>query len=158
MGKSINKVILIGNIGKALELKKYPDGTPHVQFPLATNESWKAKGTGEINTRTDWHTIKATGKVAEILAQYVKVGAELYVEGTLRTDKYEKDGEQRYATYVKLEDWKFLGAPNGEKSAPGKPADTAPKAAPAATPPPVAPVAPEGPPDNFVGSAEDTAF
>lgn len=155
MGKSINKVILIGNIGKALELKAFPDGTSHVQFSLATNEKWKDKA-GAEKSRTDWHTIKATGKVAEILAKYTQGGSELYVEGTLRTDKYESKGETRYTTYVRLEDFKLLGSPRSDRST-TKPTDTPPATAPAA-PPPVAPVVPEGPADDFLGGPDDPAF
>jgi single-strand DNA-binding protein len=116
MAKSVNKVILLGNIGKDPEVKFLPSGMAVANFGLATSERFKDKG-GEWQDRTEWHNVVAFGKVAEIIRDYVKKGAKLYVEGSLRTSSWEdKESKQkRYKTEIVVSDVTLLsGRSDGE--------------------------------------------
>ena len=109
MSGSVNKVILIGNLGRDPEVRRTNNGDPVVSFSLATTESWRDKATGERRDRTEWHNVvifnENLGKIAE---QYCKKGAKIYIEGQLQTREYtDKDGNQRKATDVVLT--KFRG-------------------------------------------------
>lgn len=96
----INKVILIGNLGKAPELRAMPSGDAVANTSLATSESWKDKN-GEKQERIEWHNLVFFGKLAEVAGQYLKKGSKIYVEGKIRTDKYQgENGEDRYATKI----------------------------------------------------------
>jgi primosomal replication protein N len=95
MARGINKVILIGNLGADPETRYTPSGTAITSIRIATSESWKDKQTGEAQERTEWHRIDFFGRLAEIAGEYLKKGRQVYVEGRLRTDEYEKDGIQR---------------------------------------------------------------
>jgi single-strand DNA-binding protein len=98
--KSINKVILIGHVGRAPEIRYTQGGAPVANFSLATNESWTSN-TGERQERTEWHRIVAWRKLAEICQEYVQKGSLLYVEGKLQTRNYEdRDGVKRYITEI----------------------------------------------------------
>ena len=97
MSRSYNKVILVGHVGADAEQRSETVAT----FSLATNASWKNKD-GGYDERTDWHRVTAFGKLAEPVLKHVKKGSALLVEGELRTDSYEKDGETRYATFIAL--------------------------------------------------------
>jgi single-strand DNA-binding protein len=101
MAKSVNKVILIGNLGKDPEVKYTPSGVPVAKFSIATNESYKDKG-GEWQEKTEWHNIVAFQRVAEIVGEYVKKGSKLYVEGRLQTSSWEdkQSGEKKYRTEI----------------------------------------------------------
>ena len=101
MAKSVNKVILIGNLGKDPEVKYTPSGVPVAKFSIATNESYKDKG-GEWQERTEWHNIVAWQRLAEIVGEYVKKGSKLYVEGRLQTSSWEdkQSGEKKYRTEI----------------------------------------------------------
>lgn len=98
--RGVNKVILIGNLGQDPEVRHMPNGNAVANVSLATSESWKDKTTGEAKERTEWHRVVFFGKLAEIVAQYLKKGAKIYVEGKLQTRKWEKDGVDRYSTEV----------------------------------------------------------
>jgi len=119
MARGINKVILVGTVGKDPEVRYSQAGSANVTLSLATNESWKDKN-GEKQERTEWHRLKFFGKLAEIAGEYVKKGQQLYVEGSLRTDKYtDKQGIERYTTDIIVNEMQMLGGrPSGERSGP----------------------------------------
>jgi single-strand DNA-binding protein len=116
MAKSVNKVILLGNVGKDPEVNFLPSGSAVAKFGLATSDRFKDKG-GEWQDRTEWHNLVAFGKVAEIIRDYVKKGAKLYVEGSLRTSSWDDktSGQKRYKTEVIVNDISLLsGRGEGE--------------------------------------------
>ena len=101
MSRGVNKVILIGNLGAEPEVRYMQSGDAVANVSLATSESWKDKATGETQERTEWHRVVFFGKVAEIVKQYVHKGSQIYVEGQLRTKKWQdKEGYDRYTTEV----------------------------------------------------------
>src|SRR5579875_977186 len=101
MARGVNTVILIGNLGADPETRYTPYGSPITTSRIATSESWKDKQTGEKQERTEWHRVKFFGKLAEIGGEYLKKGRQVYVDGSLRTDKYtDKDGIERYTTDI----------------------------------------------------------
>src|SRR5512147_2407928 len=99
MAKSLNKVMLIGNLGKDPELKYTPSGVAVATFSMATSEQWKDQD-GNAQERTEWHNIVAWRKLAEIVGEYLKKGKKVYIEGKLQTRNYEKDGVKRYVTEI----------------------------------------------------------
>src|SRR5690554_1250481 len=100
MSRSVNKVTLIGTVGRDPEMRFTPGGSAIANFSMATNESYNDKNTGQRVENTEWHRIVAFGKLAEIIQQYVKKGGKLYIEGKLRTNEWEKDGIKRYSTDI----------------------------------------------------------
>jgi len=110
MAKSVNKVILIGNLGKDPEVKYTPSGVPVAKFSLATNEKYKDKG-GEWQERTEWHNVIAWQRMAEIIGEYVKKGSRVYVEGKLQTSSWEdkQSGEKKYRTEIVAQELVLLG-------------------------------------------------
>ena len=110
MAKSVNKVILVGNLGKDPEVKFTPSGVPVAKFSLATNERFKDKA-GEWQDRTEWHNIVAWQRLAEIVGEYVKKGSKIYIEGRLQTSSWEdkQSGEKKYRTEVVASDLVLLG-------------------------------------------------
>lgn len=101
MSKGVNKVILIGHLGAEPEVRYMQSGDAVANVSLATSESWKDKATGEPQERTEWHRVVFFGKVAEIVKQYLHKGSKIYVEGQLRTKKWQdKEGQDRYTTEV----------------------------------------------------------
>jgi len=119
MGKSVNKVILVGNLGKDPEIKYTQSGIPVAKFSLATNERFKDKS-GEWQDRTEWHNIVAWQRLAEIVGEYVKKGSKVYIEGSLRTSSWEdkQSGEKKYRTEIVAQDLVLLGG-RGEGSGGG---------------------------------------
>ncbi len=113
MARGINKVILVGNLGADPETRYTPSGTAITSIRIATSESWKDKTTGEQQERTEWHRIEFFGRIAEIAGEYLKKGRQVYVEGKLRTDEYEKDGVKRYSTKVIADEMQMLGGREG---------------------------------------------
>ena len=112
--RGVNKVILIGNIGKDPEVKYFPNGDAFCNLTLATSESWNDKASGEKKEKTEWHNVVFTRKLAEIVGQYVKKGAKLYVEGSLRTRKWQdKEGQDRYTTEILVNDMQMLDGKGG---------------------------------------------
>jgi single-strand DNA-binding protein len=111
MPKSVNKVILVGNVGKDPEVKYSPSGTPIAKFSLATNEKYKDRS-DEWQERTEWHNIVAWQRLAEIVGEYVKKGAKLYIEGKLQTSSWEdrESGTQKYRTEIVARDLVLLGS------------------------------------------------
>ncbi|MCX7897391.1 MAG: single-stranded DNA-binding protein [Rhodocyclaceae bacterium] len=111
---SVNKVILIGNLGADPETRYMPSGEPVVNIRLATTEVWKDKSTGDRKEATEWHRVVFFGKLAEIAGQYLKKGRQVYVEGALRTRKWQgQDGQERYTTEIVASDMKMLGPREG---------------------------------------------
>jgi single-strand DNA-binding protein len=110
MAKSVNKVILVGNLGKDPEVKYTPSGVPVAKFSLATNERYKDKA-GEWQDRTEWHNIVAWQRLAEIVGEYVKKGSKVYIEGRLQTSSWEdkQSGEKKYRTEIIAHDLVLLG-------------------------------------------------
>jgi single-strand DNA-binding protein len=113
----VNKVILIGNLGKDPEVRYTPDGTAVANFSIATSEEWKDKNTGEKKERTEWHRIVAWRKLGEICGQYLSKGRQVYVEGKLQTRSWEKDGVTRYTTEIIASDVRFLGTKDSANAA-----------------------------------------
>lgn len=110
MARGVNKVILIGNLGKDPELKTFPNGGCVANASLATSESWKDKE-GQQQEHTEWHNLVFNGKVAEIADRYLRKGSKVYIEGKIRTRKYEaKDGGERYITEIRVSDMQMLDA------------------------------------------------
>lgn len=101
MSKGINKVILIGNLGTDPEVRYMSNGNAVANFSVATNESWKDKQTGEIQERTEWHKVSLFDKLAQIAAEYLKKGSKVYIEGSIRTKKWQdQNGNDRYSTEI----------------------------------------------------------
>lgn len=118
MAASVNKVILIGNLGRDPEVKYMPSGDAAVNLAIATTDSWKDKNTGEKKEATEWHRVAAFGKLAEICGQYLKKGSQVYIEGALRTRKYtDKDGVEKYATEIRADEMRMLGGRPAEGGA-----------------------------------------
>jgi single-strand DNA-binding protein len=113
MARGVNKVILVGNLGKDPEVKYFPNGDAFCNLTLATTDSWTDKTSGEKKERTEWHNVVFTRKLAEIAGQYLKKGSQIYVEGSLRTRKWEKDGVERYTTEIQVSDMQMLGGKPG---------------------------------------------
>lgn len=127
---SVNKVIVIGNVGKDPEARALPSGDAVSNLSLATTDKYKDKSTGEIKENTEWHRIAFFGKLAEIVNQYAKKGSQIYVEGRLRTRKWtDANGVEKYSTEIIGETMQMLGGkPNGSaESATRHPQNAAPK-------------------------------
>ena len=114
MARGINKVILVGNLGKDPEVRYMPSGSAAANLTLATSESWKDKETGEQKEKTEWHNVSMFGRLAEIAGEYLKKGSQIYVEGSLRTRKWQdKEGNDRYTTEVIAREMQMLGGKGG---------------------------------------------
>ena len=112
---SLNKVILIGNLGKDPELKYTPGGVAVCNFSLATKETWKGQD-GNKQEKTEWHNIKIWRKQAEIAAEYLKKGKQIYIEGRIETRSWEADGQKRYMTEIVVDRFLMLGKKEGGES------------------------------------------
>src|SRR5512133_2669315 len=111
---SVNKVIIVGNLGRDPETRYMPSGDALTSITVATTDSWKDKTTGEKKEQTEWVRISFFGKLAEIAGQYLKKGSQVYIEGSLRTRKWtDKDGQERYTTEIRGEEMKMLGSRQG---------------------------------------------
>jgi single-strand DNA-binding protein len=118
MGRSVNKVQIIGTLGRDPEMKSLPNGNAVVTVSVATDESYNDKQSGQKVERTEWHRMTAFGKLAEIIGQYLKKGSKAYFEGKLRTNEYEKDGIKRYSTEIVVNDMMMLdGRPDSGMAA-----------------------------------------
>jgi len=114
MARGINKVIIVGNLGNDPETKYMPSGSAVTNLSVATNESWKDKQTGEQKDRTEWHKVAMFGRLAEISAEYLRKGSQVYIEGKLRTRKWQdKQGNDRYSTEVVADEMQMLGGRTG---------------------------------------------
>jgi len=139
MARGVNKVILVGNLGKDPEVRYSPSGSAMANVTLATTESWKDKQTGEKQEKTEWHRVVFFNRLAEIVGEYLKKGSQVYVEGRLQTRKWQgQDGQDRYTTEIVANEMQMLGGrAGGGTSDWGANQDSgAGQAAPAGSPPP----------------------
>jgi len=114
MARGINKVILVGNIGKDPETRYMPNGKAVTNFSVATSESWTDRTSGDKQERTEWHNVVLFEKLAEIAAEYLRKGSQVYIEGSLRTRKWQdKEGKDRYTTEIVGRDMQMLGGRGG---------------------------------------------
>ena len=110
MARGINKVILIGNLGQDPDTRYMPSGGAVTNLRIATNESWKDKQSGEQKERTEWHSVAMFGRLAEISAEYLRKGSQVYIEGRLQTRKWQdRDGNDRYTTEIVANEMQMLG-------------------------------------------------
>lgn len=126
---SVNKVILVGNLGADPETRYTASGDPICNIRLATTESWKDKTTGEKRELTEWHRVVFYRKLAEIAGQYLKKGSQVYLEGRIKTRKWQdKEGQDRYTTEIEATEMQMLGSRQGmgAPAADSEPADYAP--------------------------------
>jgi len=111
---SVNKVILVGNLGRDPETRYSPDGAAITNVSLATTDTWKDKNSGDKQEKTEWHRIVFFDRLAEIAGEYLKKGSQVYVEGRLQTRKWtDKDGNERYTTEIRAERMQMLGSRAG---------------------------------------------
>ena len=155
---SVNKVIIVGNLGRDPEMRTFPSGDQVANVTIATTDKWKDKQTGEMKEATEWHRVVFNGRLAEIAGQYLRKGSQVYVEGTLRTRKWtDQNGVEKYSTEIRADQMQMLGSRQGmggpqggghddggygggEEQAPRRaPPPRAPMAAPAPRPVPQAP-------------------
>lgn len=116
--KSLNKVCLLGNLGSDPEVRYTQSGDAVCSITIATSESWKDKNTGEAKEKTEWHKVVAFRRLAEIMGEYLKKGSKVYIEGQLRTRKWQDNqGQDRYTTEINARDMLMLGDSGGGKSA-----------------------------------------
>jgi len=114
MARGINKVILIGHLGADPETRAMPSGMTVANMRVATTESWKDKQSGEQQERTEWHNVALFGRLGEIAAEYLRKGSQVYIEGRLRTRKWQdKEGRDRYTTEIVANDMQMLGGRGG---------------------------------------------
>ena len=113
---SVNKVIIVGNLGRDPEVRHLPNGDAVANIAVATTDKWKDKNTGEQKEQTEWHRVSFFGKLAEIVGQYLHKGSQVYIEGKLQTRKYtDKDGVEKFATEIRADTMQMLGGrPAGE--------------------------------------------
>lgn len=162
--RGVNKVILVGNLGNDPETRFFPDGGAVTNASIATSESWKDKQTGQVQERTEWHRVvfrdRGNFRLGQIAGEYLKKGSKVYVEGSLRTRKWQdKSGQDRYTTEIVANEMQMLdsrpGGQGGSHDAPGdfsQSAPSAPRAAPAAAP---APAPASSAPAGDFGSFDD---
>ena len=162
---SLNKVILIGNLGKDPETRYAPSGDAICNLTLATTETWKDKATGERREATEWHRVVFFGRVAEVAAQYLRKGSQIYVEGRLQTRKWQdQNGQDRYTTEIRGDEMKMLGRREGGGEAPMRGGDAGgydappPSRAPSAAPAQRAQPAPQSSSGGFGDFDDDIPF
>ena len=119
---SVNKVIIVGNVGRDPETRYMPSGDAVTNISVATSDRYKDKQTGEMKENTEWHRIAFFGKLAEIVAEYVKKGSQIYIEGRLQTRKWQdKEGKDRYTTEIVADRMQMLGSRGGGSESMGQP-------------------------------------
>ena len=147
MARGINKVILVGTLGRDPEVKYLPSGDAMANVSIATSESWKDKNTGEKKENTEWHKVVFFKRLAEIAGEYLRKGQQVYIEGSLKTRSWEKDGVKHYATEIVASEMQMLGGrQDGER--------TEQTAAPKPAPPPK----PAPAPQSFEDFEDDCPF
>jgi len=116
MARGVNKVIIVGNCGQDPETRFMPSGGAVTNLSIATSESWKDKNTGDQQERTEWHRVVFFNRLAEIAGEYIKKGSKLYVEGSLRTRKWQgQDGQDRYTTEIVASEMQMLDSRGGQQ-------------------------------------------
>lgn len=125
---SVNKVIIVGNLGRDPEIKTFPSGDKVANVTIATTDRWKDKQTGEMKEATEWHRVVFNGKLADVVGQYLRKGSQVYVEGSLKTRKWtDAAGVEKYATEIRADQMQMLGSKQSGGGDPG--AAPAPRAA-----------------------------
>jgi single-strand DNA-binding protein len=111
---SVNKVIIVGNLGRDPEMRTFPSGDRVANVTIATTDKWKDKQTNEMKEATEWHRVVFNGRLAEIAGEYLRKGSQVYVEGSLRTRKWtDKDGIEKYTTEIRADQMQMLGSRQG---------------------------------------------
>ncbi len=162
---SVNKVILVGNLGRDPEMRTFPSGDQVANVTLATTDKWRDKQSGEPREHTEWHRLVFNGRLAEIAGQYLRKGSQVYIEGSIRTRKWQdqQSGQDRYSTEIRVDQMQMLGSRQGM----GGPSDDAGagfdaprRAAPAARPAPAprAPAPAASPGTGFDDMDDDIPF
>ncbi|MBM4202905.1 MAG: single-stranded DNA-binding protein [Gammaproteobacteria bacterium] len=113
MARGINKVILVGNLGRDPETRYLPSGDPVTNFSIATSDGWRDKQSGQMQERTEWHNIVCFNRLAEIASEYLRKGSKVYLEGQLRTQSWEKDGQKHYKTEIVAREMQMLDSRGG---------------------------------------------
>ena len=162
---SVNKVILVGNLGNDPEVKYMPSGGAVTNISIATTENWKDKNTGEKQERTEWHRVVFFNRLAEIVGEYLRKGSPLYIEGSLRTRKWQdQSGQDRYTTEIVAREMQMLGGRSGASDGGGYNAPSPQQAAPSQQQGGGHPNAPaqnapqQKPPGNFDDFEDDIPF
>ena len=133
MARGINKVILVGNLGADPEVRYMPSGGAVTNIRVATTDSWRDKESGEQQERTEWHSVALFGRLGEIAGEYLRKGRQVYIEGRIRTRKWQdRDGNDRYTTEIIANEMQMLGGRGDTGGAPARPAQAAAPAAAAA--------------------------
>ncbi|HEX7030683.1 MAG TPA: single-stranded DNA-binding protein [Gammaproteobacteria bacterium] len=114
MARGINKVILVGNLGADPDVKYAANGNAVTRISVATSEQWKDKQTGDQQERTEWHRVVFFGRLAEIAGEYLRKGSQVYIEGSLRTSSYDKEGQKHYSTDIIANEMQMLGGRGGQ--------------------------------------------
>lgn len=116
---SVNKVIVVGNLGRDPEIRTFPSGDQVANATIATTDKWKDKQSGEMKEATEWHRVVFNGRLAEIAGQYLRKGSQVYVEGSLRTRKWtDQSGVEKYSTEIRADQMQMLGGKAGGSDAP----------------------------------------
>ena len=119
MARGVNKVILVGNVGGEPDVRTMPNGNTVTSLSIATSESWKDKQTGEKQDRTEWHRVVCFNRLGEIAGEYIRKGSKLYIEGSLRTRKWQdQQGQDRYTTEIIASEMQMLDSKGGQGGAP----------------------------------------
>lgn len=159
MARGVNKVILVGNLGKDPETRYMPSGGAVTNVTLATSESWKDKQSGQAQERTEWHRVVFFNRLAEIASEYLKKGSKVYVEGSLRTRKWQgQDGQDRYTTEIVASEMQMLDAKGGGQQDYAAPAAGGQRAAAGGQQHPSAPADMDHAPAGFDSFDDDIPF
>lgn len=141
--RGINKVTILGVLGRDPEVKYAGNGNAICTLSVATNEQWKDKATGEQKESTEWHSVKIFGRLAEVAGEYLTKGARVYLEGKIKTESWEKDGEKKYKTVIIADEMIMLGEPGAQRASrpanndrANRPADPGQRTGQAKAPPP----------------------
>ncbi|NMM09452.1 MAG: single-stranded DNA-binding protein [Polaromonas sp.] len=111
---SVNKVIIVGNLGRDPEMRSFPSGDQVANVTIATTDKWKDKQSGEMKEATEWHRVVFNGRLAEIVGQYLRKGSQVYVEGSLRTRKWtDQSGQEKFTTEIRADQMQMLGSRQG---------------------------------------------
>ena len=150
---SINKVIIVGNLGRDPEMRTFPSGDQAANVTIATTDKWKDKQSGEMREATEWHRVVFNGRLAEIAGQYLRKGSQVYVEGSLRTRKWtDQAGVEKYSTEIRADQMQMLGG------RPSQDSQNAPRSAPRQAPAPTTAPRQSAAPTGFDDMDDDIPF
>ena len=156
--RGVNKVILVGNVGNDPEVRYMPNGNAVANVSIATSETWKDKGNGEQQEKTEWHRVVFFNRLAEIVEQYVKKGSKLYLEGRLQTRQWEQEGVKRYSTEVVASEMQMLDSRGGGAMEQGDGNAFVEPRPPRSQPNPPQPAPSQAAPSNFDNFDDDIPF